>query len=74
MTQLHRTFINGSPHKQFGQAFGLAQQDLDTITSWLHAHGFTVNTVYPSGMLIDFSGTADQVTRGLPYRDTLSRW
>ena len=47
--------------QQVGQAFGLAQQDLDTITNWLHTHGFTVNTVYPSGMLIDFSGTADQV-------------
>ena len=47
--------------QQFGERFGPAQQDLDTITHWLEAHGFAVNVVYPSGMLIDFSGTAAQV-------------
>jgi hypothetical protein len=47
--------------QQFGERFGLAQQDLDTITNWLESHGFKVNVVYPSGMIIDFSGTAGQV-------------
>src|SRR5579863_10283764 len=47
--------------QQFGEQFGLAPHDLDTITHWLEAHGFTVNLVYPSGILIDFSGTAGQV-------------
>ncbi|MGO9953660.1 MAG: carboxypeptidase regulatory-like domain-containing protein, partial [Dissulfurispiraceae bacterium] len=47
--------------QQFGQTFGLAQQDLDAITSWLGSHGFTVNVVYPSGMQIDFSGSAGQI-------------
>ncbi len=47
--------------RQFGENFGLAQQDLDTIARWLESHGFTVNAVYPSGVLIDFSGTAAQV-------------
>ena len=47
--------------KEFGQRFGLAQQDLDTITRWLESHGFTVNVVYENGVLIDFSGTAGQV-------------
>jgi subtilase family serine protease len=47
--------------KEFGERFGLAKQDLDTIQRWLVAHGFTVNVVYDSGMLIDFSGTAGQV-------------
>jgi subtilase family serine protease len=46
---------------QFGQAFGLAQADLDTISGWLRSHGFTVNSVYPNGLVIDFSGTAGQV-------------
>ena len=32
-----------------------------TITNWLSQHGFTVNTVYPNRMVIDFSGTAGQV-------------
>ncbi len=46
---------------EYGQQFGAAQADIDTITSWLHAHGFTVNTVYPNALNIDFSGTAGQV-------------
>lgn len=46
---------------QFGQQFGPAQSDIDTVTGWLQSHGFTVNEVYPSGMQIDFSGTAGQV-------------
>jgi subtilase family serine protease len=46
---------------EFGARFGLGQADLDTITSWLAAHGFTVNAVLPSRMVIDFSGNAGQV-------------
>ena len=47
--------------KQFGERYGLAQEDLAAITGWLGSHGFTVNLVYPSRVLIDFSGTAGQV-------------
>ena len=47
--------------KEFGERFGLAKQDLDTITSWLESHGLKVNVVYENGVLIDFSGTAGQV-------------
>ena len=32
-----------------------------TIRGWLRSHGFTVNVVYPNGVVIDFSGTAGQV-------------
>ncbi len=46
---------------EFGQAFGLAQADLNTIAGWLGSHGFTVNSIYPGGAVIDFSGTAGQV-------------
>src|SRR5579863_363127 len=46
---------------EFGSRFGVAQPDIDTITGWLTVHGFAVNTVYPSRMVIDFSGTAAQV-------------
>ncbi|MGO9850509.1 MAG: protease pro-enzyme activation domain-containing protein [Steroidobacteraceae bacterium] len=46
---------------EFGRRFGLAQQDLATITGWLTRHGFTVNAVYPGGVVIDFSGTAGGV-------------
>jgi subtilase family serine protease len=47
--------------QEFGERFGLAKSDLDAVTRWLESHGFRVNVVYPSGMLIDFSGTAMQV-------------
>jgi subtilase family serine protease len=45
----------------FGARFGPAQADIDTVTQWLTDNGFTVNVIYPSGMMIDFSGTASQV-------------
>ena len=47
--------------KEVGERYGLAAQDLATITNWLKSHYFTVNKVYPNGMVIDFSGTAGQV-------------
>jgi subtilase family serine protease len=60
----------GSPHfhqwisaEQFGEKYGVAKQDLDAVTAWLEKQGFQVNVVYPSGMVIDFSGTAAQVRR-----------
>lgn len=46
---------------QFGQLFGPAQSDIDTVTGWLKSNGFTVNSVYPNRMTIDFSGTAGQI-------------
>ena len=47
---------------EFGQMYGPAPQDIETVSGWLRSNGFTVNTVYPSGMSIDFSGTAGQVS------------
>ena len=57
---------SGNFHKwltavQFGQMYGPAPQDIEVVSDWLRSNGFTVNTVYPSGMSIDFSGTAGQV-------------
>jgi subtilase family serine protease len=46
---------------QFGQFYGPSPRDIETVSEWLRSSGFTVNTVYPSGMIIDFSGTAGQV-------------
>jgi subtilase family serine protease len=46
---------------EYGARFGVAESDLRTVTQWLESHGFTVNTVYPNGTVIDFSGTAGQV-------------
>jgi subtilase family serine protease len=48
---------------EFGEKYGLAESDIQTITGWLESHGFVVNSVYPSGMVIDFSGNAGQVRR-----------
>lgn len=50
--------------------FGLAQDDLQAVRNWLEFHGFTVNRVYPSGVLIDFSGTAGQVLEAFIRRFT----
>ena len=47
--------------QEFGNKFGLADEDLNAITGWLQSHDLTVNGVYPSGVVIDFSGTAAQV-------------
>lgn len=47
--------------EEFGREFAPASQDIAQVTAWLESHGFSVNVVYPSGMLIDFSGTAAQV-------------
>ena len=46
---------------QFAAQFGVAASDVATVTAWLESYGFTVNGVQPSGLTIDFSGTAAQV-------------
>ena len=46
---------------EFGERFGASQADIDAVMGWLRSHGFTVHSVYPSGMSIDFSGSAWQV-------------
>ncbi len=43
------------------RAYGPAQADIDKTVSWLQSHGLTVNRVSPSGMSIDFGGTARQL-------------
>jgi subtilase family serine protease len=47
--------------EQFGERFGASQSEIQEVTTWLESSGFTVNGVYPSGMTIDFSGTAGQI-------------
>jgi len=49
--------------QQFGQKYGLAQQEVDTVTQWLESNGFVVNGVYSNRVLLDFSGTVGQVRR-----------
>lgn len=47
--------------EEFGQLYGPAQQDIEKVSQWLRSNGLSVNAIYPSGMMIDFSGTAGQV-------------
>ncbi|HVP00664.1 MAG TPA: protease pro-enzyme activation domain-containing protein [Bryobacteraceae bacterium] len=49
--------------EEWGKNFGAAESDIKAVTNWLESHGFTVNSVYPNGLLIDFSGNAGQVRR-----------
>ena len=56
-------YLHGLTAVEYGQRFGVAQSDIARISGWLKAKGMTVNFVYPSRMVIDFSGTAGQVSR-----------
>ncbi len=47
--------------EQFGQQFGLADTDLQKVTSWLQSQGFQVDQVSKGRTVIEFSGTATQV-------------
>jgi subtilase family serine protease len=46
---------------QLGADYGPSAEDIAQVTGWLQSHGFTVNAVHTSLMVIDFSGTARQV-------------
>jgi subtilase family serine protease len=46
---------------EFGERFGVSQDDIDTVTGWLELHGLRVNTIYPNRVTIDFSGSAAAV-------------
>ncbi|WP_198152242.1 Ig-like domain repeat protein [Granulicella tundricola] len=46
---------------EFGARFGVADQDLATVSSWLGSKGFKVDSVARSRMSISFSGTAGQL-------------
>jgi Pro-kumamolisin, activation domain/Bacterial Ig-like domain (group 3) len=46
---------------EFGREFGPADQDIQTVTSWLHSHGFRVDHVSRGRTVIEFSGDAGQV-------------
>jgi hypothetical protein len=50
---------------QFGAQFGPVDQDLQTVTGWLQAHGFKVNRVTHGHSLVEFSGTEAQVEEAL---------
>jgi subtilase family serine protease len=47
--------------EQFASNFGVASEDVAIVTTWLLSKGLTVNGVSPTGLTIDFGGTAAQV-------------
>jgi subtilase family serine protease len=49
--------------EQFEARFGLAPQDLATVSGWLTAQGLVVTSVARSGLFVQFSGTVGQVNR-----------
>lgn len=46
---------------QFGQQFGSADADIQTVTGWLQSQGFQVTNVTAGRTVIEFSGTAAPV-------------
>jgi len=46
---------------QFGQQFGPADADVQTVTNWLQFHGFQITNVTAGRTVIEFSGNAAQV-------------
>jgi len=58
--------------QQFGEHFGLSQNDLDRITNWLAAQGFTVDEVPAGHWTIVFSGTVAQVETA--FRTTIHNY
>jgi subtilase family serine protease len=46
---------------QVAQQFGPSADDVNTLTSWLQSHGFTINSIYLANGVIDFSGPAAAV-------------
>src|ERR1700739_1846168 len=51
--------------EQYADLFGLSLNDVNKITSWLKAQGFTVLSVANGRNWIVFSGTAAQIAAGL---------
>ena len=47
--------------EQFGQLYGPADSDIDTLVAWLQSHGFTVQPVAAGRTSIAFSGSVSQV-------------
>jgi hypothetical protein len=47
--------------QQFGERFGAADHDVQTVTSWLQSYGFQIDHVSNGRSIIEFSGNAAQV-------------
>jgi subtilase family serine protease len=48
--------------EELGAKYGPSNADIATVRSWLEMHGFQIDGISPSGVRVDFSGTAGQIT------------
>jgi subtilase family serine protease len=48
--------------QELGEQYGVATTDIATVEHWLSSHGFHVDSVPPSRMFIEFTGTVAQVS------------
>ena len=48
--------------ESFGEHYGVADTDVETVRNWLQSHGFAIHGTLSNGLVIDFSGTAGMVT------------
>src|SRR5262249_27073321 len=46
---------------QFGEQYGPAEEDIQQLVAWLNREGFSVTKMAKSRMVIEFSGTSNQV-------------
>ncbi len=53
---------------QFGTDYGPAMGDVDEVVAWLRRQGFTVKSIQPSRMVINFSGNAGQIRAAFGVR------
>jgi subtilase family serine protease len=49
--------------QSFAEHYGMADADVATVRNWLQSQGFTIHGALPTGLVIDFSGTAGLVTK-----------
>jgi len=47
--------------EEFGRRYGISDNDLVTVETWLRGNGFTINKVAKGRMAIEISGTVGQV-------------
>lgn len=47
--------------EEYGASYGVAQEDVDTLVTWLQSHGLTIDRVTKARNIITFSGTSAQV-------------
>jgi subtilase family serine protease len=47
--------------EEMGTRYGAHPQDSEAVQQWLNGHGFTVNQVFKSGLVLDIAGSAKQL-------------